>query len=93
MISSGSAERRGITWGVDGFGVRRYVCANCEKFLGLCGDTAKCLACDRAREKAALIGTRYGGGSGLPCGEVSTEEAAKAVKLYKARYTDKRYRK
>lgn len=89
MLSSGSAERRGITWGVDGYGVRHYVCANCEKFLGLCGDTAKCLACSRITEKAALIGTWYGGAGGLPCGEVTAEEAAAAVKEYNALYSGK----
>ena len=87
MLSSGSAERRGITWGVDGHGVRHYVCASCEKFLGLRGDTAKCSACSRITEKAALIGTRYGGTSGLPCGEVTAAEAAAAVKQYNALYS------
>ena len=89
MLSSGSAERRGITWGVDGHGVRHYVCANCEKPLGEDEEAAKCLKCIRITEKAALIGTRYGGAGGLPGGEVTAEEAAAAVKEYNKKYSDR----
>lgn len=45
MLSSGGAERRDITWGVDGYGVRHFICADCEKYLGVDEDAAERLEC------------------------------------------------
>ena len=84
MLKSESAEGGGITWGVDGYGVRHFVCLKCEKYLGVDEDAAKCISCKAvAPEEESISHPPLSVGKALSA-QYTAEQAAAKLREYKA---------